>query len=557
LNFNHFFTNEEILSNIQDWCQAYPELVESESIGMSHENRPIQLLKITNWKSGSDLEKPALWIDANIHATELTGTTCALYCAYHLLAGYGTDEHITRLLDRSVVYIVPRVNPDGAALAMADNPRYVRSGVRLYPWDEKDEGLHVQDINQDGKILQMRILDPNGDWKISTLDQRLMDKRGPDEHDGVYYRLLSEGLLEDFDGYIIKEARKPEGLDFNRNFPFQWRTEGEQHGAGPYPASEPEIRAVVDFISRHPNINIALTFHTFSRVILRPYSTKSDDDIIPEDLWVYKKMGEIGTRASGYRCVSTFHDFKYHPKEVTTGAFDDWVYDHLGIYSFTIELWDLPTEAGIKDRKLIEWSRDHPHSEDVQILKWVDEHGEPDSYNEWQEYDHPQLGKVEIGGWNSIHTWRNPPVTQLESEVSRHFPFVLSLGNMLPWLTLHTIKAEPLGNDDYRLTVIIENNGFLPSFTSEQAKTRQAIRPVRVELDMPEGAKIINGKRRVQIGHLEGRSNKLSVSSIYSTSPTDNREKADWVIHAPAGTSVTVNIFSERAGTIKKEVFLK
>jgi murein tripeptide amidase MpaA len=173
--------------------------------------------------------------------------------------------------------------------------------------------LHVQDINQDGKILQMRILDPNGDWKISTLDQRLMEKRGPDEHDGVYYRLLSEGLLEDFDGYIIKEARTPEGLDFNRNFPFQWRTEGEQHGAGPYPASEPEIRALVDFISRHPNINIALTFHTFSRVILRPYSTKSDDDIIPEDLWVFKKMGEIGTRASGYRCVSTFHDFKYHP----------------------------------------------------------------------------------------------------------------------------------------------------------------------------------------------------------------------------------------------------
>jgi len=556
LNFNHFFTNDEIQNLIQSWCETYPQLIKSESIGTSHENRSIWLLKITNWNSGGDLEKPALWIDANIHATELTGTTCALYVAYQLLTGYGTDERITNLLDRSVLYIVPRVNPDGAALAMAPTPRYIRSGVRLYPWEEKDEGLHVQDINQDGKILQMRLPDPNGDWKISTLDPRLMEKRGPDEHTGIFYRLLSEGLIEDYDGYLIKEARTPEGLDFNRNFPFQWRTEGEQHGAGPYPASEPEIRALVDFISRHPNINIALTFHTFSRVILRPYSTKSDDDIIPEDLWIFKKMGEIGTRSSGYRCVSTFHDFKYHPKEVTTGAFDDWVYDHLGIYSFTIELWDLPTEAGIKDRKWIEWWREHPHSEDVQILKWIDEHGEPDSYMEWQEHDHPQLGKLEIGGWNSIHSWRNPPAAQLESEVSRHFPFVLSLGSMLPCLTLHTIKVESLGNDDYRLTVVVENNGFLPSFTSEQAKSRQAVRPVRIELDLPEEAKIINGKRRVQIGQLEGRSNKLSVSSIYSTSPTDNRGKAEWVIHVPHGSAVTVAVLSERAGIIKREVQL-
>lgn len=556
MDFNHFFSNDEIENIIQSWCETYPQLIRKDSIGPSHENRPIWLLKITNWNTGEDLEKSALWIDANIHATELTGTTAALYCAYQLLIGYNTDERITSLLNRSVLYIVPRVNPDGAALAMATNPRYIRSGVRLYPWDEKDEGLHIQDINSDGKILQMRIPDPNGDWKISTLDPRLMEKRGPDEHNGEYYRLLSEGIIEDYDGYLIKEARTPEGLDFNRNFPFQWRTEGEQHGAGPYPASEPEIRALVEFISKHPNINIALTLHTFSRVILRPFSTKPDDDMIPEDLWIFKKMGEIGTRASGYRCVSTFHDFKYHPKKVTTGAFDDWVYDHHGIYSFTIELWDLPTEAGVKDRKWIEWWREHPHSEDVQILKWIDEHGEPDSYVEWHEFNHPQLGKLEIGGWNSIHTWRNPPTTQLASEVSRHFPFVLSLGSMLPWLKFHTVKVEHLGNSNHRLTVVVENNGFLPSFTSEQAKSRQAIRPVRVELDLPEGATLIDGKHRVQLGHLEGRSNKLSLSSIFSTSPTDNREKAEWVIQASDEVDITITVKSERAGILKRQVKL-
>ena len=457
LNFNHFFTNEEIQTIIQVWCNAYPKLIRSEVIGLSHEQRPIQVLIITNQDTGSDLEKPALWIDANIHATELTGATCALYVANNLLMAYGNDVRATRLLDRCVLYIVPRVNPDGAALSMASSPRYIRSGIRPYPWDEKDEGLHIQDINQDGKILQMRIPDQNGEWKISTLDPRLMEKRSPDEHGGVYYRILPEGLLEEYDGYIINQARAPEGLDFNRNFPFQWRTEGEQSGAGPYPVSEPEIRALVDFIVKHPNVNIALTFHTYSRVILRPYSTKSDDEMIAEDLWVFKKMGEIGTRASGYRCVSTYHDFKYHPKEVTTGAFDDWVYDHLGIYSFTIELWDLPTEAGIKDRKWIEWWREHPHSEDAQILHWIDEHGEPDSYVAWHEFIHPQLGKVELGGWNTIHTWRNPPQSCVENEVSRHYPFVISLMDMLPWLSFHTVKVESLGGQDYRLIIVVEN----------------------------------------------------------------------------------------------------
>jgi murein tripeptide amidase MpaA len=556
LDFNHFYTNDEIETQLKTWVEAYPKLAALISIGVSHEGRPIWLLTLTNLDNGVDTEKPALWIDANIHATELTGSTSALYVIHHLLEGYGTDERITRLLDHSVFYIVPRVNPDGAALAMAPSPRFIRSGVRSYPWEEKDEGLHVQDINGDGQILQMRILDPNGDWKISSLDPRLMEKRGPEEHGGTYYRILPEGLLEEYDGYTIKIARPPEGLDFNRNFPFQWRTEGEQSGAGPYPTSEPEIHALVDFIAKHPNINIAITFHTFSRVILRPYSTKSDDDMNAEDLWVFKKIGEVGSRLTGYRCVSTFHDFKYHPKEVTTGAFDDWMYDHRGVFAFTIELWDLPTEAGIKDRKWIEWWREHPHEHDLQILKWVDEHAAPGAYAEWQTYEHPQLGPIELGGWNNMYTWRNPPHTLVESEVSRHFPFMLALADMLPWLSIYTLKVSPQGDGNYHLELVVENNGFLPSYTSQQSKGQAAVRPVRVELDLPKGIELIGGKRRLELGHLEGRSNKLDVSANFPDGQTDHRARAEWVIHASAGTKIGLSVLSERAGILRREVTL-
>ncbi len=557
MDFNHYFTNDELEKIFSEWTTIYPNLVQVTTIGNSHEGRPIHALTLTNRSTGSDLEKPAVYIDGNIHATEITGTTEAMYIAHNLLAGYGNDPQVTRLLDRSVFYIIPRVNPDGAEWAMASNPRYVRSGVRPYPWEEKDEGLFSQDINGDGKILQMRLPDPNGDWKVSSLDPRLMEKRAPDESGGTYYRLFPEGILEDYDGYLIKMARPMEGLDFNRNFPFEWRTEGDQYGAGPYPSSEPETRALTDFVIKHPNINFVITFHTFSRVILRPYSTKSDDDMNTDDLWVYKKIGDMGSKISGYRCVSTFHDFKYHPKEVTTGAFDDWMYDHHGAFTFTIELWDLPTEAGVKDRKWIEWWREHPHEEDLMILKWAEEHGAPDAYLPWQPYDHPQLGKIELGGWNSMYTWRNPPLSWVESEVKRHYPFMLSLGEMLPHLQIHTLSVNRVGDDKYHLNLVVENTGFLPSYTSQQGKARKVARPVRVELELPEGVVLTSGKRREELGHLEGRSNKLDVSSNSTESPTDNRARLEWVIQAPAGTRLTIKILSERAGSITKDIIVE
>jgi murein tripeptide amidase MpaA len=554
MDFNHYYTNEELEIVLKAWEQAYPSLATLSRIGESYEKRPIWLLTLTNTLKGADTDKPAVWLDANIHATELTGTTVTLYIASQLLENYGKDERITRLLDEHVYYIVPRINPDGAALAMAARPKFIRSGSRPYPYPEKQEGLHDEDLDGDGRILQMRIADPNGEWKISTLDPRLMEKRSPEEQGGSYYRLLSEGLIEKYDGWLIKDPPALEGLDFNRNFPFEWRPEGVQHGAGPYPVSEPEIRAVVDFITRHANISLAVTYHTYSGVILRPYSTKPDDQMTPEDLWVYQRIGKRGSDLTGYRSVSIFHDFLYHPKEVTTGASDDWLYDHLGIFAFTIELWDLPTAAGIKDRKLIEWFREHPHEQDVQILKWIDEHA-PEYYVPWYPYDHPQLGKVELGGWNAMYSFRNPPPAVLEAEAARQYPFALALGEMLPQITVCDLSVKMLGSGSYHINLVVENTGYLPTCTSQQGRARGAVRPVLVDLKLGEGAAMVQGKQRVELGHLEGRSNKFSVTQVGGFSPTDNRARAEWVISAGHATSIELEIICPRGGNIKKTIF--
>ncbi len=556
MDFNRYFSNADLESSLREWATAFPKILKLTQLGKSYEKRPIWLLTITNQRTGDDREKPAIWIDANIHATEVAGTTTAMMLAHTLLSGFGSDERLTRLLKTTTFYIAPRLNPDGAELALADTPRYVRSGVRPYPYRDKDEGLHEEDIDGDGRILQMRIPDPNGDLKISSLDPRLMEKRLPYEQGGQYYRVLTEGLIDGYDGALIKIARDYEGLDFNRNFPFEWLPEGDQAGAGPYPASEPEIKAAVDFITAHPNINIAVTYHTYSRVILRPFSTRPDDDMETQDLWVFKLMGKIGTDLTGYRSVSTFHDFKYAPKEVTYGAFDDWMFDHLGAFAFTVEQWDLPTEAGIKDRKFIEWFREHPHEEDLQILKWIDENGGEGAYVAWYPYQHPQLGAVELGGWNHMYTWRNPPAHWMGAEAARNVPYPLALAEMLPRLEILRLKADRLDESRYHIELVVENAGFLPTMTSEQAKKRKAVRPVRVELMLAEGNSLVSGKLRQELGHLEGRSNKWDGFFARSNSPTDNRARAEWVVQGKPGDKIKVKVLSERAGSLEGEVEL-
>jgi murein tripeptide amidase MpaA len=549
MKFNHYYTNEELEQILVDWAGTYPDLLSLSQLGTSYEKRPIWLVTLTNQKTGADQEKPAVWLDANIHATELAGTTTVLYFLDHALQQYGKDPRVTRQLNTVTFYIVPRINPDGAAAALDVHPRHYRSGVRPYPWEEHDEGLHVQDIDGDSNILQMRIHDANGDWKISDQDPRFMVKRSPEDVEGDFFRLLPEGLIENFDGYQIKAARPVAGLDFNRNFPFEWRPENEQTGAGPFPASEPEIAAVVSFVAEHKNINIALTFHTFSRALLRPFSTKADEAMDLADLEVFKTLGNIGTRITGYRNISTFHDFTYHPKYITTGAFDDWVYDHLGAFVFTVELWDLPTEAGIKDRSLVHWFNRHPVEEDYQILKWVDENVSGSGYLPWRIFQHPQLGEIELGGWNTLFTWRNPPPELMEKEAERHTPFILSLADLLPQIAITKLDVKKLSLSTWSVTLVVENSGYLASYTSQQAKNRMVVRPVTAELSLPQG-KILMGKQRTEIGHLEGRSNKDELSSVFGFSPTDNRGVAHWVIESAAGTDVEIHVTGERCGKI-------
>ncbi|HMQ30382.1 MAG TPA: M14 family metallopeptidase [Chloroflexaceae bacterium] len=554
VTFDKYLRPHEVEQALHAFAEAHPGLCAVASIGTSHEGRPILCATLTNSETGPDTEKPAFWLDANIHATEVTGCMGALHLIQTALERYGSDPRVTALLDTRALYVVPCLNPDGMEQALT-SPVYVRSGTRRYPYADERDGLYPEDIDGDGLIVDMRIEDPDGGWKVSEKDPRLMRRRGPDEVGGTYYRVYTEGSVRGYDGFELKVAPPAQGLDFNRNFPYIWAPEGEQHGAGPFPASEPEVRATVAFLSAHLNVSCALSYHTFSGVLLRPYSDKPDDKMAQDDVWTFKEIGERGKALTGYPHVSVYHGFRYHPREVMNGAFDDWAYDQLGIYAFTVELWDMVGEAGIKERDFIEWFRDHPEEDDLKLLKWNDEVLGGKGFVNWRPFEHPQLGKVEIGGWIERRTFGNPPEQLLPQTVAPSTEFALAHALMTPRLELRQASAEALGDGLYRVRAVVANSGYLPTYGSKRAQEVRAVRPIEVTLTLPDGAELLTGEARQEIGQLEGRANKRGLWG--GDYPTDNLRKLEWTVRAPAGGAVRVAAASQRAGAARAELTLE
>ena len=204
--FDRFLRFDDLTTLLHEVAVEYADVCDLSEIGRSHEGRPIWLLTITDSSTGPHDAKPALWVDASIHATELSGTVAALHLVHRLVTGH--DEIVERARRTRTIYVVPRVNPDGAEAALADRPRRLRSSTRPWPWNDPRPrpGFYADDLDGDGRVLQMRVVDPDGAWKQHPDDARLLVARGPadDPVAGPYYRLLPEGTIVDFDGVTIE-----------------------------------------------------------------------------------------------------------------------------------------------------------------------------------------------------------------------------------------------------------------------------------------------------------------------------------------------------------------
>ncbi len=551
---DHFCRHDELTAFLHDLAAAHPDLVGVESIGRSHEGRELWLATVTDSATGPHTDKPAMWVDANIHATELTASVAAIGLLRRLVTGHHDDDTVRNALATRTFYVLPRVNPDGAELALAEQPTFIRSGVRPWPWTDRwaQPGLHRGDVNGDGLILSMRIEDPTGAWTTHPDDARLMVPVPPDAvTHGPRYRMLDEGRIDDFDGYTIPRPRPVQGLDFNRNFASGWGT--SVPGSGDFPGSEPEIHALMKAMTDRPNICGANAYHTSGGVLLRPSSTLADSALPPDDVWMFKTLGARCTELSTYPVHSTFEDFTWDRSDTMSGAADDWAYEHLGVFAWTTEFWDaIHAATGERSPTSIWYVTLEPDVE-LAVLRWFDRH-HPDHYHDWTAFDHPQLGPVEIGGWDTLRSWINPPAAALEAEVAPHADFAVFQALASPRLEIEQVDVTPLGNDTWRLSAGIANTGYLPTNVTRWAAKHDLVRPVIAELELGSAVSILGSEpNRRPLGQLAGYSQARFADH---NDGTPNRVLATWLVNGPAGQTVDVVVRHQRAGTARTTVAL-
>ena len=234
-SYDHYFDYDELTKCLQYFEKEYPDYVELQSICVTEENKNVWAITLTNKKTGNAIEKPAFYMDGNHHAGEVTG---AMACMHFIDTILSND---LSMLDTKTIYVIPKVSPDGSDCYLHTATK-LRSVNRLYL--EKEAGLHASDMNNDGVIAMMRVKSKYGAWKVSNSNPLIMTKRMPDDVEGTFYNVYTEGYIDQYDGFHISIAKPEYGLDFNRNYPFGWFTESRQPGAGKYPLSNPENKAV-------------------------------------------------------------------------------------------------------------------------------------------------------------------------------------------------------------------------------------------------------------------------------------------------------------------------
>ncbi|HYN20788.1 MAG TPA: M14 family metallopeptidase [Thermoanaerobaculia bacterium] len=451
--FNRLHTYEEVVDLLKGYAAAYPRWAHLESIGKSAQGRDLWMITITNPETGPELSKPAMYIDGNTHANEVQGAEAALYTVDYLLKNYGTLTRVTELLDHSVFYILPVVNPDGRALwfkgpSDADFPRTV-----MVPVDDDRDGLADEDgfddVDGDGYVTGMRKRVPlgQGTHKAHPKDSRLLVPAEPGEL-GDWIAIGKEGFDNDGDGRVNEDTVGY--VDPNRTWGFSWEPEYVQGGAGRYPLSISETRSIALWALQHPNVAAVQSYHNNGQMILRGPGAKADPPYPAQDLKAYDLIAKEGERLlPGYRYLISWRDlYTVH------GSTTDHFYNLMGALAFTNEMYNPPADfdknGETTDEELMKFN-------DLLALgrQWVD----------WRPYDHPQYGKIEVGGFKR-DVGRVPEGWALEDETHRNNAFVLFHAYHLPKLSIGEPAVKKVGDRLWKVEVPVLNERAIPSMTA-------------------------------------------------------------------------------------------
>ncbi len=553
LDFDRWHDVAELQADMRTLERAYPKFLKVISLGKSYDGRDIAAMIVNNPDTGPDTSKPAMYIEANIHGNEIQGGEICIYTIWYLMENYGKIDRITKLVNERAFYLVPTVNPDGRDYFMHGTGQGARSGHMPvdddndYQFDEDGP----EDLNGNGVVELMRKYVPGqGNYKKNAADPRIMEPVKPGEK-GDYVLLGMEGVDHDGDGRVGEDG--PGGYDPNRNFATDWQPNYVQSGAMDYPFELPEAKAVNDFLVAHPNIAGLQTYHNNGGMILRSPGAESSGEYPPSDVRAYDEIGRMGERLLPYYRYLVIWSGLY----TVHGGVTDWGNDGLGIISVSNELWNEGQYFTSPDLKEQQKDPNSPIAPRVASNFFNDYLEFGDELTEWKEFDHPQFGKIEIGGVMKKTFGRVPPRFMNEELCHRNMAFTLFQADEMPQARMGEAKVEKLGENVYKILLDLVNDKIAPTILAKAA-ANNVVRPDLLTIE-GKGSEVLSAswvpnKWRPAVAQMIDQKN-LNRIVVRSGLPGRTTKTVQYLVKGSG--SMTVKYDSLKGGAVQKSIVLQ
>jgi hypothetical protein len=524
--YDRYLNQDELTRAARALVQQHGANAQLSSLARTDAGRDIWLLTLGRRQGRALDSRPALLVVGNIEGNHLIGSAAALYTAEHLLTQYGRDPAVTQLLDERTVYVIPRANPDGAELAFT-LPGH-ETPYKPYRGDAARGGLNVRefgrDLNGDGLVTLMRVRDPAGTLLADSADPRVLRPADRARAERGVWKVMVEGIdPDDLDTYVPMGT---DGVNINRNFQHEYLY--FQPHAGPHMASEIETRTLADFVHDRHNIAAVLTFSFYDNLRSPPPAQRTvpagvtgnppnvPTNIVAADRPYFEYVSSRFQSITGLRGDGADNE---------AGSFSQFVYYQLGLPSFTTPVWTLPAAASGGGG-----SSGTDAARDVRWLSHLDSLG-VDAFIDWTPARHPTLGEVEVGGFRP-NARVNPPASQIRELAGQHAEFATWLAGQLPAVEVVETSIEARGDNVFLITATLANEQYLPTQLSIGQRVRFN-RPITVRLMPAQNVTVLTGNPQQQIPRLEGMGGRSTFT---------------WLVQAPAGTRVNMEVFAERAG---------
>lgn len=555
--YDHYYDYSEVTALLKDYAGKYPRYLRLSSLLTTEEGREMWLVELTDTETGDFSEKPAYGTIGPVHCQEIVGVMVIMHLIDCVLSNLDTPE-IQDILSHYTLCLIPMASPDGTDRVL-HTPEIPRSVPRKVTRDIDSSGVIKKDMDGDGVVRLMRFRDPYGPWKISEEDPRVMILKKPDELEGDFYMVLNEGEFENGD-WRSQLYNGPERYPYNlnRNWPFEWLPAVGQKGAGEYPLQAAENKALADFLASHKNLCFVLSLHSSGGVLFYPPVTKPVSALNRNDLRVLHAFVDIGTEESGYPSRNLYEAFAVQGIPIA-GPWDDYLLLCKGIFGHAIECWDWEVRAGIDpkwDRPIVNRDPKYAHDNELKFLRWVDANCGEDVFKPWTKFQHPQLGEVEIGGYNRLFV-ENPPIPFLKQELEKIARFMKRQMRLLPRLTISEVEITPLREGIYTISAMVSNRGYLPTYVSHEALRLCCTLPVTAALE--GSVRFVNCAGVQTLGDLEGTSSieaDLRDTNYIMAPHKPCFKQVRWTVEAQAGTELTLHVTSERGGHCRKAIQL-